>query len=704
MELTQASKIDILKDKIKDNSITIDEGIELFLLQYASNYQEDAEKTLNILIEKFPKDYRSYLEYGKIYISQNDEKKALQYLLEATDRDFNQEEPHMLIAKIYQKQKKYDEALAEIKCIFFKHPKNKTAHKVMAEVLLDKGDIKNAEKEIKKLGNEYKYDYEIKNIIAKIFKAKGDHKKAYEWFQKSAEQFSEQPDILFELGSLQAKEKNYKESVEWLTKCARLKPEYPEIDTLFNTTLQKYINELDKKIKKEPDNIPALLEKMQIDITLRHFDKALELCNSILKHDPENTAAQINLGYIYYEQDKPFEAKKYFEKAKPFMPHNKELDKNIIKTNKKSLEFIAEQLTTVPNWKEGKILQAQINFSLGNIKTAAEQSFKISLLHPQEYQSFISPLANENIKLLISIISKSLQWEQVYALCVLFLGEQKLTEAKKSFLQSYTLNKKDSNLLTIGAFIHYILKEYKQAFLLIDSAINPSIFPKQDLKEKILNDWLIATETAYTKSPHDLIHLFAYSDALVSSEKYIEAIHILKEKFLEVEETKETQITKKLNTYYQKILATLQQKLRYQKENEKIYVEMITILHEAHQSSLVLHTITEGIENSKNPQPIEDYLQNNIDTILQEMETKLIFHQDNPFFIEQLAIGFSFKKDQNKTIHYLKELLKRDPKHFKKTIEKKYFEFLQDNADFQKVTEFVTKIPRITPGPISKTI
>lgn len=146
-----------------------------FSVLYAkkSIYNEQKIAEYQKAISQNPKDVRLYLKLGQLYAWDNKNhvaKKAYSRALELAPKKARI--AHIGLSKIYIIQKKYPEAISELRKYLAYNPHNMKYKKMLAEVYFANGDFNLAETEYEFLYQRHPYDYEILIGKGKLITAK----------------------------------------------------------------------------------------------------------------------------------------------------------------------------------------------------------------------------------------------------------------------------------------------------------------------------------------------------------------------------------------------------------------------------------------------------------------------------------------------------------------------------------------------------
>ena len=237
----------------------------LFLVGCASfvkHLPTDRSKTEN----SFPENRYFYFTESQILRKRGDTGLAIEYMKRAVDLD-----PQSLFLKgelvnLYLQQKENEKALAIVEEIIKKDPENIGALIMFGRIKHSLRQTDDAKKAYEKIIAESPKQQNIYLLLGSLYIEEGNLDKAIAVFEKLAANF---PDFYlgyFYLGKIQGQKRNYAEAEKYFYKSIELKPDLDEsryelVDLYkIQGKKEKVIQILNEILKKNPDNIRAALE------------------------------------------------------------------------------------------------------------------------------------------------------------------------------------------------------------------------------------------------------------------------------------------------------------------------------------------------------------------------------------------------------------------------------------------------------------
>lgn len=225
---------------------------------------EEAENVYKVLADSSQKSARPLVGIARVYIGKGDYQKALEFLLQAEQRNKAYVHVFSTRGEIYVLQKKFDDALRAFDQAITLSPLNPMRYKAAADILMVRERYKDAatllEKAVKS-GLEFK---ELYNHLSQAYFMVKDYAKAQRYVKSALALDPENVVFLNQLGI-----------------CLK------NLNQLEDAT--KVYNQI---IKLDPDNVAALYNKAVLCETRGEFADALKLLDRAVKKDPAFTQAK----------------------------------------------------------------------------------------------------------------------------------------------------------------------------------------------------------------------------------------------------------------------------------------------------------------------------------------------------------------------------------------------------------------------------
>lgn len=228
---------------------------------------DEAEKVYKVLADSSQKSARPLVGIARVYIGRADYQKALEYLLQAEQR--NKAYVHVFATRgeIYVLQKKFDDALRAFDQAITLSPLNPLRYKAAADILMVRERYKDAatllDKAVKS-GLEFK---ELYNHLSQAYFMLKDFAKAQRYVKSALAMDPENVTYLNQLGI-----------------CLK------HLDQLDEAT--KVYNQI---IKLDPENVAALYNKAMLCETRGEISDAVKLLDRAFRKDPTFTQAKTKL-------------------------------------------------------------------------------------------------------------------------------------------------------------------------------------------------------------------------------------------------------------------------------------------------------------------------------------------------------------------------------------------------------------------------
>lgn len=207
----------------------------LILSEYYQN-QKQPEKAMDWL-NKIPKPAADSIQIIKAKffcaLEMEDKKQIMDLSLKLLNDDPQNVEIRMLRARVALSDKKYDEALEEIRLAMFFEENSKELQMMKTLILCqkDKANFDNARKEVENLLNDKDADVDALHIASNVAHAMKDPELALQVSQTVLKQDENDEEALFELPSIYIALKQYDKAVEAFEKSVN---QYPESPTALN--------------------------------------------------------------------------------------------------------------------------------------------------------------------------------------------------------------------------------------------------------------------------------------------------------------------------------------------------------------------------------------------------------------------------------------------------------------------------------------
>jgi tetratricopeptide (TPR) repeat protein len=271
-----------------------------------------------------------------------------------------------LLAKIANREKKYDDALRLVENALSRDSGNIEARIVQVESWLAKNNTKKALESLTDLDRTYPQTPIIKYALARTYLASG----------------------------------NGKQAMTELDEVVRLSPGFADAVLLHaelhlkNGDAQTVLEELQKMARMAPELAPANVLLAEAYQMLGRLDEAASVIEGQIKRSPQDASYPAMLGLILRQQNKLDEARKAFEKAVALAPTNSAVIEQLVDldiTNKAYGEAhrrVEQFQQKQPTSGAGSYLEGKVYVAEGKFDLAQAALFKAIELDPNETRAY----------------------------------------------------------------------------------------------------------------------------------------------------------------------------------------------------------------------------------------------------------------------------------------------------------------------------
>jgi len=214
----------------------------------------------------------------------------------------------LLLAKVYIRLARYDDAAKEYRQISELHPDDRTSLLLLGEMYMNLKQYDEAIIPLKKVASGKDYSYTAKVMLARVYRAKEEFETALSYYNEALEN-NWSVELLFEIGEMYIGQKKYDKAIATYNKILE-EDEYNEnarfalVQTyLILNEQEKALNELSrlKETSEEPGQVDLIIAK--IYARQNQPDKAISILQDVLKQE-ELSEARYLLAILYFQADK----------------------------------------------------------------------------------------------------------------------------------------------------------------------------------------------------------------------------------------------------------------------------------------------------------------------------------------------------------------------------------------------------------------
>ncbi|MSU62727.1 MAG: tetratricopeptide repeat protein [Pedosphaera sp.] len=295
---------------------------KIFLAQRDTN---QAEAALLKAIELQPEFARAHLMLATLYLASNQQQKALGNLQEITAKNPKDTGALMLTGMIQEQLKNFEAAKAAYEKLLAADPKSAPALNNLACLYSERfGQLDKAYEVAGRARGLRPHDPYTADTLGWIMYRKRQYPSAISLFQESTEKLPDEPEIQFHLGMTHYAMGNEEAARIAFQQALQLNKEFPGKDQASRrlsllaidarTAVPEVRAALEKELAEEPVDPVILARLAAIYERDGAIEKAVAVCQTAVKANPENAGAMIRLANLYSSHLK--DTPKAFELAK----------------------------------------------------------------------------------------------------------------------------------------------------------------------------------------------------------------------------------------------------------------------------------------------------------------------------------------------------------------------------------------------------
>lgn len=485
---------------------------------------EKSKEYLKKAISLNANDYISHKILSFIYLDENDEETAIEYIRKGLASTEEIDE-RLIIAQYYLSSKRHDQAIEKCKSVLEENPDDTDARIFLGRAYIVTKDYEQAIEEIKTAISNNQDNYEAHILLSQAYAFMDDKTNVIRSLETAIFKQPKNPSGYVYLGNYYASEKSYKEALYQYR-------EAEEIDSK-NTLIKNkialmytYLNQYDKAIEtfNQIRNIDGIIPEnelfaVQCLLHQNKTDEAEKRCLKILEKYPKNLQTLFMLSKFYLNNKELELAEKYLKTIINNAPggsmeHEAYITLSSIYGIKKNTDALKVLLTDgLKRFSSSE----QIRFGLGKV-----------MLSEKNYDD-AENLFKEGITILPKVAANH------YGLGLVYLSKNDLSSAETSFREALELNPK--HYKTLSAYTSTLWQQGKrdETFTFIKSSrdTNPDAtelmvllarYYELDKKIDDAEDTLIQAKAA---DPSSIFILNLLSDFYLRQKNYDKAMENL---------------------------------------------------------------------------------------------------------------------------------------------------------------------------------
>jgi len=253
-----------------------------------------AGEELKAAADLCPVRSRERLTYAEFKMQTGNTEETKSYLQDLTKQARDFIGAWILLARVAQSDKKYDEVAALLQNVFSRDPDNIEARVIHAQALLGKGDIKQGTAIL----------------------------------ERAEKSFENNPLIKYQLALAYVQGRNASQAIDELEQAIKIAPKYVEAIVLLAQVRlragdpQSAIAPLEAALRLRPDVIQVRMLLADAYLAVGRSEEAASLIREHIKQTPQDSQSYLVLGMILKKQKKNDESREAFEKALKLSPEN----------------------------------------------------------------------------------------------------------------------------------------------------------------------------------------------------------------------------------------------------------------------------------------------------------------------------------------------------------------------------------------------
>jgi len=311
---------DILKH-FPDNYEALGAKYELFL---AKKDVRGAQETLARLKTAYPDRPVGYYQLGLIYLNERKYEAALREFEQALSKRKGDYQIMAAIVNTYVAEKKPEQAISRLNDELAKEPASRSAaYELLAEVYIRQKKYDDAEKALHKaIEANPKWNIPYRNL-ANIYRSRGDYANATQIFQQGLGALPDDPQLLLSMAETYERSKDYAKAIAAYDRVLTKQPVNDVaannlaallLDHPVDSSSLKHAKELASRF--ESSQQPAFRDTLGwMYYRSGELDKAIEVMGKVVKQAPNVGIFRYHLGMAYYKKGDNASAKIQLSKA-----------------------------------------------------------------------------------------------------------------------------------------------------------------------------------------------------------------------------------------------------------------------------------------------------------------------------------------------------------------------------------------------------
>lgn len=321
---------------------------------------QKGETLLRTAVSLEPDNYWYKQTLASYYRKQGENEKAVQVIESMVDRFPSRLEPLMELVDLYGRLKDYEKVIHSLDRLEKLDGKSEQISMEKFRIYLQMGDSERAFTEIESLAQEYPYEMRYLTMLGDVYLENGKVEEAYATFQKVLHEEPGYAPAMLSMASYYEKsgqdslyhvqldsvllnervESDMKLNImrQLIVRSERGDKDSTKIVGLFDSMLgqeqtnaniamlaaqyliskkmnDKAVPVLHQIVKIDPENKPAYLQLLSFAISENNLDEVVRICTPAVEYIPEALEFYYYMGLAYYQQDKTDEALEAFKKG-----------------------------------------------------------------------------------------------------------------------------------------------------------------------------------------------------------------------------------------------------------------------------------------------------------------------------------------------------------------------------------------------------
>ncbi len=307
------------------DEITADVAAEVAQFYQMSERPVIAERWYQAALERDPNFWDARLSLARMYLSTEQDEKALELLERARDEGVQDIRLSAYLADAYRQSGRYAKAVDQINAVIEKHPKNKEYIFIRGRIYFDQGNYDTAREDFNKA---YEFDprfHQAYFFVGRTAFEQGDYKKAMKIFRHVLDYKPNDGDFHYWMGRAYEAEDRLTQALEEYRNATKVDSDYgssnPELYVRRGRLLSKLgysvqgKRDIERALEINPSMFEALVAMGESNYRDKQYEEAIENFEKVLADNEKLPEIQYKLGMALMYTDKEIKGAKHLQQA-----------------------------------------------------------------------------------------------------------------------------------------------------------------------------------------------------------------------------------------------------------------------------------------------------------------------------------------------------------------------------------------------------